>query len=102
MRFTHDLIRESVTEIIGRQLTVRLHLRVANALERAHPADDAVAERLAYHLCSAGPLADPGRTATALARAGRRAATRRRRRRRRRLTVAAERQIRSDRGDAAR
>jgi hypothetical protein len=76
LRFTHDLVRESVTETIGRQLTVRLHLRLADTLERTRPADDAVTERLAYHLWSAGPLADPGRTAATLARAGRRAAAR--------------------------
>ncbi|MFF5075587.1 ATP-binding protein [Actinoplanes sp. NPDC000266] len=74
LRFPHDLVRESVIETIGRQLTARLHLRVADALEHAHPAGEA--ERLAHHLWSAGPLADPARTGEALARAGRRAATR--------------------------
>ncbi|MEU8059655.1 hypothetical protein [Microbispora bryophytorum] len=36
--------------------------------------DESVAERLAYHLWAAGPLADPARTAQALVRAGRRVA----------------------------
>jgi DNA-binding SARP family transcriptional activator len=74
-RFAHDLVRESVTETIARQQAVRLHLRVADALEHIHADDESVAERLAYHLWAAGPLADPVRTAEALARAGRRAAT---------------------------
>ncbi|GIF25479.1 hypothetical protein Ate02nite_82090 [Paractinoplanes tereljensis] len=74
-RFAHDLVRESVTETTARQQAVRLHLRVADALEHIHADDESVAERLAYHLRAAGPLADPGRTTKALARAGRRAAT---------------------------
>ncbi|WP_203702358.1 BTAD domain-containing putative transcriptional regulator [Asanoa iriomotensis] len=74
LRFAHDLVRESVTETTTRQQAVRLHLRVADALERTHVDDESVAERLAYHLWAAGPLADPARTAKALARAGRRAA----------------------------
>ena len=75
LRFTHDLVRESVSETTTLQQTVRLHLRVADALERTHAGDEAVAERLAYHLWAAGPLADPARTAAALIQAGRRAAS---------------------------
>ncbi|MDX2708809.1 BTAD domain-containing putative transcriptional regulator [Streptomyces sp. PA03-6a] len=73
--FAHDLIRESISETTARQQAVQLHLCVADALEPIHADDESVAERLAYHLWAAGPLADPGRTAKALARAGRRAAT---------------------------
>ncbi|GAA2635111.1 hypothetical protein Adu01nite_28540 [Paractinoplanes durhamensis] len=74
LRFAHDLVRESVSETTTRQQAVRLHLRVADALEEIHADDEAVAERLAFHLWSAGPLAEPARTAEALIRAGRRAA----------------------------
>jgi DNA-binding SARP family transcriptional activator len=74
LRFAHDLVRESVSETTTRQRAARLHLRVADALEQIHADDEAAAERLAYHLWAAGPLADPGRTAQALIRAGRRAA----------------------------
>lgn len=74
LRFAHDLVRESVSETTAKQQAARLHLRVADALEQIHADDEAVAERLAYHLWAAGPLADPGRTAQALIRAGRRAA----------------------------
>jgi DNA-binding SARP family transcriptional activator len=71
-RFAHDLVRESVVETTPPQRAPRLHLRIADALERRD--DDEVAERLAYHLWAAGPLADPGRTTGAMVRAGRCAA----------------------------
>ncbi|WP_218136314.1 BTAD domain-containing putative transcriptional regulator [Nonomuraea jiangxiensis] len=74
-RFAHDLVRESVMETTARLRAVRLHLRVADALEEGQADDESVIERLAFHLCAAGPLADPVRTVEALKRAGRRAAT---------------------------
>jgi DNA-binding SARP family transcriptional activator len=74
LRFAHDLVRESVSETTTQQQIIQLHLAVADALERIHSSDEDVAERLAYHLWGAGPLAEPARTATALIRAGRRAA----------------------------
>ncbi|MFJ3666979.1 BTAD domain-containing putative transcriptional regulator [Streptomyces sp. NPDC090106] len=74
LRFAHDLVRESVSETATRQQATRLHLRVADALEQIHADDEDVAERLAYHLWAAGPLAEPVRAAQALIRAGRRAA----------------------------
>ncbi|GGN85648.1 hypothetical protein GCM10010112_66300 [Actinoplanes lobatus] len=75
VRFAHDLVRESITETTTRQRSVRLHLRVADALDHIYAGDEAAAERLAYHLWAAGPLAEPARTAEALMRAGRRAAS---------------------------
>ncbi|MFF2518217.1 ATP-binding protein [Streptomyces sp. NPDC058086] len=72
--FPHDLVRESVVETIAPPRAARLHLLVADALEHRAADTELVAERLAHHLWSAGPLADPGRTATALVRAGRCAA----------------------------
>ncbi|MFF5365484.1 BTAD domain-containing putative transcriptional regulator [Streptomyces scabiei] len=74
LRFAHDLVRESVSGTATAPQVTRLHLRVADALEQIHADDEDVAERLAYHLWAAGPLAEPGRTAQALIRAGRRAA----------------------------
>jgi DNA-binding SARP family transcriptional activator len=74
LRFAHDLVRESISETTATQQAVRLHLRVADALDQTHSGDEDVAERLAYHLWAAGPLADPARTAQALIRGGRRAA----------------------------
>ncbi len=70
-RFAHDLVRESVAWSTSTLVVPRLHLRVAEALERATVGDDPVVERLAHHLWAAGPLADPARTAAALVRAGR-------------------------------
>ncbi|MDN3021383.1 BTAD domain-containing putative transcriptional regulator [Streptomyces sp. S.PB5] len=74
LRFAHDLVRESVSETATKQQVTQLHLRVADALEQIHADDEDVAERLAYHLWAAGPLAEPVRVAEALIRAGRRAA----------------------------
>ncbi|MFJ8105875.1 ATP-binding protein [Streptomyces sp. NPDC096132] len=72
--FPHDMVRESVAETISPPRAARLHLLVADALEHRAADTELVAERLAHHLWSAGPLADPARTATALVRAGRCAA----------------------------
>ncbi|MEU6379169.1 AAA family ATPase [Streptomyces sp. NPDC046909] len=72
--FPHDLVRESVAEDIPPPRAARLHLRVADSLEDRAADTELVAERLAHHLWSAGPLADPARTAAALVRAGRCAA----------------------------
>ena len=74
-RFTHDIVRESVAGITPPGRATQLHMRIADALESTDSDDDTVAERLAYHLWSAGPLADAARTAAALERAGSRAAT---------------------------
>lgn len=73
-RFTHDLIRESITSVTPPQQLPSLHLRIAEAIDLTGMADEQAAERLAYHLWASGPLADPARTADALVRAGRRAA----------------------------
>lgn len=70
LRFSHDLIRESVVVATPPPSVPRLHLRIADALEHTVPGADSAAERLAHHLWAAGPLADPSRTATALIRAG--------------------------------
>lgn len=74
-RFTHDIVRESVAGITPPGRATQLHMRIADALESSDSDDDTVTERLAYHLWSAGPLADAARTAAALERAGSRAAT---------------------------
>lgn len=68
-RFTHDLVRESVIASIPQRQAAQLHLGIADALEPLDPMGDSTAERLAHHLWSAGPLADPKRTTAALLRA---------------------------------
>jgi DNA-binding SARP family transcriptional activator/tetratricopeptide (TPR) repeat protein len=65
-RFTHDLIRESISALTPSWQANQVHLHIADALESLVAIDDSETERLAYHLWSAGPLADPGRTARAL------------------------------------
>lgn len=69
-RFAHDLVREAVVGTTPPGRATQLHLRIADALERTEAVDESVTERLAYHLWSAGPLADPARTVGALMRAG--------------------------------
>lgn len=72
--FSHDLVRESVAEVVSPPRMARMHLLVADALDHEATDTEMVAERLAHHLWSAGPLADPVRTATALLQAARCAA----------------------------
>ncbi|MFI7586229.1 BTAD domain-containing putative transcriptional regulator [Spongisporangium articulatum] len=74
-RFEHDIVRESIAETITPLRVVRLHLRVAEALDALGDRADNV-ERLAHHLWSAGPLADSHRTAHALVEAAKRASNR--------------------------
>jgi DNA-binding SARP family transcriptional activator len=86
--FPHDLVRESVAEVLPPRRANELHLRIAEALEAVSGEDDSVAERIAFHLWMAGPLADPARTVEALIRAGSSAA-------RKSALEAAERHLRS-------
>jgi DNA-binding SARP family transcriptional activator len=67
-RFAHDLVRESIAETIPRRRNRRLHLLIADALvATGRGADNEVAvEQVAHHLWSAGPLASPERTVSAL------------------------------------
>jgi DNA-binding SARP family transcriptional activator/tetratricopeptide (TPR) repeat protein len=75
LRFAHDLVREVVAEATLAPRSARIHLRVADALDDVGPDDESTAERRAYHLWAAGPLADPARTTNALLLASRRATT---------------------------
>ncbi|KQX64426.1 BTAD domain-containing putative transcriptional regulator [Angustibacter sp. Root456] len=63
-RFAHDLVRDAVISTTAPLSAPRLHLQVADAFAAVHP--DSAVEPLAFHLWSAGPLADPERTAGAL------------------------------------
>ena len=73
VRFPHDLVRESIVHVTLPRRAIEVHQRIADALEAGAVDDGSATERLAYHLVSAGPLADPSRTSAALLRAGRRA-----------------------------
>ncbi|MEU1276100.1 AAA family ATPase [Streptomyces sp. NPDC005799] len=69
-RFTHDLVRQAVSEAIPPGRAAALHGSIADAIEAVGLSDESVAERLAHHLWTAGPVADPARTVAALVRAG--------------------------------
>ncbi|MFB9676396.1 ATP-binding protein [Streptosporangium vulgare] len=72
-RFTHDLVRQAVSEAIPPGRAAALHGSIADAIEEVGLSDESVAERVAHHLWTAGPVADPARTVAALIRAGARA-----------------------------
>ena len=69
--FTHALIRQTLAAGLSLPRRQRLHLRVADAIERAagHATADHAPD-LAYHLYQAGALADPARTLENLTLAG--------------------------------
>ncbi|RJP20710.1 MAG: hypothetical protein C4520_11175 [Candidatus Abyssobacteria bacterium SURF_5] len=72
--FAHDLIRHALVSSLSAPRRQRLHLRVADAMERLYA--DALEERaaaMAYHLSEAGAAADRIKTVTYLALAGDRA-----------------------------
>ncbi len=62
-RFSHELIRHAVAQTLSVVRRGRLHLDVANAIERvyAETLEDHAAD-LAYHLWEAGTHADPAKT----------------------------------------
>ncbi|MGI5447537.1 hypothetical protein ACQEVM_17505 [Streptomyces sp. CA-243310] len=72
-RFTHDLVRQALSEAIPPGRAAASHRRIADAIEESGLSDESVAERLAHHLWAAGPVVDPARTVAALVRAGTRA-----------------------------
>ena len=74
--FVHELIRTTLVSGLSLPRRQRLHLKIADALERLRAASlDSHASVLAHHLYQAGAVADTGRTAQSLLRAGKRALT---------------------------
>ena len=72
--FVHELIRTTLVSGLSLPRRQRLHLKIADALERLRAASlDSHASVLAHHLYQAGGVADTNRTAQSLLRAGRRA-----------------------------
>jgi DNA-binding CsgD family transcriptional regulator/tetratricopeptide (TPR) repeat protein len=59
-RFTHELVRRALYDRMARLRRAELHLRVAEALERAHDASRGLAE-LAHHFAEAVPVDGPRR-----------------------------------------
>ena len=72
--FAHELIRQTLLSGLSLPRRQRLHLRVAEAIERVFARDlDAHTADLAHHLYQAGAAADPDKTVTYLVRSGDRA-----------------------------
>ena len=75
-RFAHELIRQTLASGLSMPRRQRMHLRVAEAMERVYSrALDEHAVDLAYHLYQAGTAADPQKTVHYLTLAGERALT---------------------------
>jgi len=72
-RYTHDLVRQAVSEGVSPARRATIHGCIADAIETGAINDESASERLAHHLWSAGPVTDPSRTVSALIGAGSRA-----------------------------
>jgi adenylate cyclase len=69
-RFAHNLIRQSLASKLPLVQRQRLHLQIADVLERMDADTVGYTADIARHLYNAGPLADAGRTSRALVAAG--------------------------------
>jgi tetratricopeptide (TPR) repeat protein len=69
--FSHELVRQTLLAGIAQPRQQRLHLRIAQALEKVYGAriEERGAE-VAHHLLKCGPFADPGKAAHYLSLAG--------------------------------
>ena len=66
-RFVHELIRQTLAETLSLPRRQRLHVRVADAIERVYSSNlEAHASSLAHHLYQAGAAAESEKTATYL------------------------------------
>ncbi|MFQ6393978.1 ATP-binding protein [Nocardia sp. KC 131] len=72
-RYTHDLVRQAVSEGVSPVRGSAIHGRIADAIEAGALSDESAPEWLAHHLWAAGPVTDPSRTVSALIGAGSRA-----------------------------
>ncbi len=73
-RFVHELIRQTVAESLSLPRRQRLHLRIADGIERVYSGRlDVQASQLAHHLYRAGSAADPEKTTAYLLMAARQA-----------------------------
>ena len=68
--FSHALIRQTLAESLSVPRRQRLHLRVADAIEKAAASPEAHASDIAHHLQQAGSAADPPKTVRYLTLAG--------------------------------
>ena len=73
-RFVHELIRQTLAESLSLPRRQRLHMRIADGIERVFSGRlEAQASQLAHHLYRAGSVADPEKTTTYLLMAARQA-----------------------------
>ena len=73
-RFVHELIRQTLAESLSLPRRQRLHIRIADGIERVYAGRlEAQASQLAYHLYRAGAVADPEKTTAYLLMAARQA-----------------------------
>ena len=73
-RFVHELIRQTLAESLSLPRRQRLHLRIADGIERVYAGRlEAQVSQVAYHLYRAGAVADPEATTTYLLMAARQA-----------------------------
>jgi len=76
-KFSHELIRQAVLDRLSAPRRQRLHLQVANAIERIHAAElEDHADELAHQLWHAGKAAEAGRTVRYLSMAAKQAINR--------------------------
>lgn len=69
--FVHELVRQTLLTDISLPRRQRLHLQIADAIEKKHASDlDRHTSDLAHHLYQAGAAADPSKTITYLISAG--------------------------------
>lgn len=74
-RFVHELIRQTLSGTLSLPRRQRLHLRIADAMERIYKDNlRALAPTMAHHLYQAGAAADSEKTVTWLAHAAKQAA----------------------------
>ncbi len=69
-RFAHQLICQTLTRTLSTVRRQRLHLQIAEAMERLDSSSRAYTSGIAHHLYSAGPLVKAARTGRALTTAG--------------------------------
>jgi DNA-binding winged helix-turn-helix (wHTH) protein/tetratricopeptide (TPR) repeat protein len=75
-RFVHELVRQTLAESLSLPRRQRLHMRIADAIERVYSANpESQAPSLAHHLYQAGAMADRERTTGYLLMATRQART---------------------------
>jgi tetratricopeptide (TPR) repeat protein len=73
-RFVHELVRQTLAESLSLPRRQRLHLRIAEGIEKVfHARLESQTTQLAHHLYQAGTIADPEKTSVCLLSAARQA-----------------------------